>query len=69
MKTAFDKLVEFYGSVPKVAKHFDRTREAVRRWGIDGLPTDMALNIEEETRGYVTSREVLEHKRSCQQAA
>lgn len=62
-------LAHFGGSVAKTAEHFHRTREAVRLWGINGMPEDLALTIEAATQGQVTAREVLESKQHAKRRA
>ena len=49
-----------------MAEWFGISREAVRLWLKDGIPTDRALEVEEATvrcKPPVTAAEVLEHAR------
>jgi len=59
MKNPANTLIKFLGSRGAVAKHFNKTREAVRIWTIRGIPPDHALDVEELTDGAINIREIL----------
>lgn len=63
---AFDKLVEHFGSTSAIADHYGVSGETVRLWKHNGLPPGRALEIERDTLGKVTIRDVLE---SCSKEA
>jgi hypothetical protein len=61
-----ERLVKGLGGRGEVAAKFRVSREAVRLWEEKGIPTDRALDVEEQTRGTeyeITAREVLEFQR------
>jgi DNA-binding transcriptional regulator YdaS (Cro superfamily) len=57
---AFDKLVKHFGSPAEIADHYGVSGETVRLWKHNGLPANRALEIEKDTEGAVTIRDVLE---------
>lgn len=59
---AYQKLLKHFGTIAAVSRHFNRHRETVRLWKFNGLPPELALDIEQATDGKVTIREVLESK-------
>ena len=63
--TAFDKLVNHFGSQGAIADHYEVSGETVRLWKHNGLPANRALDFERETGGAVTIREVLESSRDA----
>jgi DNA-binding transcriptional regulator YdaS (Cro superfamily) len=64
-----EKLIERFGSNAEVARQFDITREAVRQWIENGIPTDRALEVEELTDGDISATEILKAARKKKQTA
>jgi len=64
-----EKLIDRFGSNAEVARKFDITREAVRQWLENGIPTDRALEVEELTDGEISATEILKAARKKKQAA
>jgi len=59
MKTAFDKLHDYYKTHDAIARAFKITRQAVTVWKKNGIPTNRALDIEKRTRGAISAMDVL----------
>lgn len=47
----FQKLIDQFGSASNMARALGVTRGAVTQWGIDGLPSKQAIEIEKLTGG------------------
>jgi hypothetical protein len=62
--TAYQKLLEHYGSARAIREKYGVTRETVRLWKKNGLPPKLALRFELDTGGALTIREVLESKQA-----
>jgi len=60
--TAYQKLLDHYGSARAIREKYGVTRETVRLWKVRGLPSKLALQFESDTGGALTIREVLESK-------
>lgn len=62
--SAYQKLLDHYGSARAIREKYGVTRETVRLWKMRGLPSKLALQFESDTGGVLTIREVLESKRA-----
>jgi len=47
------------GSNAEIARCFGISREAVRLWMSNGIPPDLALDVEELTKGAISAQEIL----------
>lgn len=66
------RLIEGLGSRAAVAERFSVSIEAVRLWLKSGIPTDRALEVEEETKGTefaISANEILQYNRAKKVAA
>ena len=66
------RLVDGFGGRAATAARFDVSSEAVRLWLKNGIPTDRALDVEEQTRGTdfaILAAEVLQYARRQKEAA
>jgi len=60
MNPAHRLIPHHFPSKLAVARHFGKTKQAIRLWLRDGIPTSNALEIERVTNGAITAREILE---------
>lgn len=58
-KTAFDRLLEFYGTHEIMAKAFKMTRQNITNWKINGIPALRAMEVETKTKGLISAMDVL----------
>jgi predicted GIY-YIG superfamily endonuclease len=59
IKTAYDKLIEFYGTKEDIAIDLDLKVSEVKKWRNIGIPCNRALEVEKKTRGAITAMDVL----------
>lgn len=64
-----ERLVDGLGGRSAVAERFNVTPEAVRLWLKNGIPTDRALDVEQETRGTKYAIKAIEILRFAQREA
>ncbi len=58
MKTV-QKLIKHYGGVGKAAQALEVTRETIRLWGKKGIPLSKAKQVETNSAGVVTVKQIL----------
>ena len=62
METAYNRLLEHFGSQAATADALGVSPQVVANWRRRGVPRCRALDIEVVTKGYITARDVLQQQ-------
>lgn len=62
MKTAFEKLHDYYKTHDAIALTFNVSRQNITSWKKKGIPDCRALEVEKKTKGAVSAIDVLKSR-------